>query len=756
MNVFAGSDEPPDAKAARSDSTDTGRSQSLCNNNMQQNHRSSQDNCEGNENPFLTFWRLGYRRLLPIIPPNAPLNEKSSLAIRMRKNAAHDGRGKTPGILRDGVWQGTDLNKIEATIGDLIIWNDMKAGVGLKTGQGFHLIDADTQVVESARAIEQLIIKRIGKLPVRIGLWPKAGYLIRVRGDFAYCRVEFGERNEKGSLIDRVEILGEGKQFVAHGVHPKTLKPYTWPEDIPNFDDIPIVEPEVLTELLAALSRALPSAKAPIVEGGTGDAPDPKFLRGDPVEVERAVRSMVNTSELFPSRESWRDVGYAIKAALPDNPDLALELFQDWSSKWEDGSDIDENGALIVGNDPDYVAAEYSRMKPPFRRGATWLYEQAELASEGRYKAAQRWFDDPPPEPLFPPEEGTRETRSRRHKLSTLDELLSRPAPTFLIDKFLPEHGLGFLYGRPSTHKTFLALGMALSIGNRLPAWHGHKISARQDAGVVYVAAEGKDGLPTRGLAWRVHHKVQATSERMLILESGLKMLDEKDVVSLIEDIRARVDWPVSLIVIDTLSRVTAGHDENSQQAMSALVANCQRLQTDLGCLVLVVHHAGNDGTMRGSSVLDGAADFILQVSRPKGSPFGTIYAEKFKDSADGWKEGYQVKAVALGERGNSLVTEPSLPVPLAPDPITSRDTAALAALIKAAGHLSKDEAWSQFKAKHGDGRKAGTLRSVKTRSFDALLTSGLISVEADQNGRECVSWVDVDRFCDATGSNDE
>jgi hypothetical protein len=30
-------------------------------------------------------------------------------------------------------------------------------------------------------------------------------------------------------LEHRVEVLGIGQQFVAHGIHPDTLRAYTWP-----------------------------------------------------------------------------------------------------------------------------------------------------------------------------------------------------------------------------------------------------------------------------------------------------------------------------------------------------------------------------------------------------------------------------------------------------------------------------------------------------------------------------------------------
>ena len=96
-------------------------------------------------------------------------------------------------------------------------------GTGIKTGDGLLAIDADTLNADHARVIRDIVEDRFGRLPVRIGKYPKALYLIRCRDPYRYTRVEFGNLNDKGSLEDRVEILSDGRQFVAEGVHPGTL-----------------------------------------------------------------------------------------------------------------------------------------------------------------------------------------------------------------------------------------------------------------------------------------------------------------------------------------------------------------------------------------------------------------------------------------------------------------------------------------------------------------------------------------------------
>lgn len=339
-----------------------------------------------NLNPFLTFAALGYgpARLVPIVPPDAKISEGSSLFKRC--GTEQDGRGKTPGVRgHSGAWHSFDWVPHEADMHDLERWSKMGAGVGIKTGDGLFAIDADTTDAEEARIIRDLVEQHLGRLPVRVGRYPKALYLCRVTGDYRYTRVDFGNRRQNGTYEKRVEILAAGKQFVAHGIHPATKQPYHWPRDIVPFAELPAFDPSTIDAMMEALRSALPKAADRLMrEGGDPSRPiNQDSLRGQLDTVRKAVEATPNTSAEFGTRESYRDFGYAIKAALPDNPDEAFELFAAWCDRWQDGD-----------NDPDVVAADWARMKPPYRRGAGWLYETAERLAPERFCAAEQWFQD--------------------------------------------------------------------------------------------------------------------------------------------------------------------------------------------------------------------------------------------------------------------------------------------------------------------------------------------------------------------------
>src|SRR5690606_24446488 len=117
-------------------------------------------------------------------------------------------------------------------------------------------------------------------LPIRVGRFPKALYPCRVSGPLPYQCIEFGPRDDRGNA-ERVEILSDKKQFVAHGVHPVTGEPYTWPCPPVAFDDLPIFTPDQITALMEALRSALPDAGPIIAErAGTGAEVNQDTLKG--------------------------------------------------------------------------------------------------------------------------------------------------------------------------------------------------------------------------------------------------------------------------------------------------------------------------------------------------------------------------------------------------------------------------------------------------------------------------------------------
>jgi hypothetical protein len=392
-------------------------------------------------NPFRSFFDAGYQRLIPVVPPGAPLSPNSSLAKRMERDATKDARGKAPGVLGgDGLWRGVDWLKIVVSEQLLDEWNSWQAGVGIRTGAGLVAVDIDTLDPQLAKIADDAASELLGPSPARIGRAPKTLRVYRCTEDRPYQRATFA-----GGIV---ELLTEGKQFVASGIHPKTGKPYEWQPYAMPFTALVEVTGVQLDAFFARLTEILPATEISTEATAARADVDQAQLAGNPDTVDEAVAALPNN---FEDRDSYIRVGAAIKAAIPDDPEHGLELFQDWASKWHD-------------YDADNTASDWKRLKPPFSVGAQYLYS---LASEhGDFSTADAWFtgssapagsagvaktiwDEAPAEaePELPPLQWAN-TRTWRQT--------EAPKREWEVDGFIPRGVVTLVYGEGGVGKTLV------------------------------------------------------------------------------------------------------------------------------------------------------------------------------------------------------------------------------------------------------------------------------------------------------------
>lgn len=603
---------------------------------------------------FQEFWALGFRRLVPVIPPDAEISQTSSLYKRI--GTTQDARGKVPGVKgQDGRWHSFDWTKHEADEADLRRWAAIGAGIGVKTGSGLYLIDADALDKTHAALIQQCVVKHIGVTPTRVGNWPKAGYLCRVSEPIKYCRVDFGPLTDRNQSRDRVEILGDGRQFVAYGTHPKTKAPYVWPLPLVPFNDLPIVTPAQMLALLEELRSILPAAKPIVTEGAVTEV-NQASLRGDIDAIRKAVEATPNTSAVFPTREAYRDYGYAIKAALPDHPEDAFELFSDWCARWQDG-----------GNEPDVVASDWARMKPPYRRGASWLIELAEQHSGGHFKRADAWFEEIPDEPrsLFAPTLAPASSQQREiAPLIIIDPTAwsgqeARPRE-WVVDGWVPKDEVTLLYGDGGVGKSLLAMQFATCAATGRP-WLGQ---ATQPARVMgFFCEDSEDELLRR----------QIDINRALGVEfgelTGLRLICRKhsDNTFALWDrqtgalklqpvwhqlVDAAKDFQADVVIVDTIADVYAGSEIDRVQVNAFVKGVLGRLGKETGATVLALGHPSVAGKQSGegtsgSTAWNNAVRSRLYLKHPKGAEAGNTRV------LEGRKSNYGPKGAQLIVRYN-------------------------------------------------------------------------------------------------------
>ena len=311
----------------------------------------------------------------------------------------------------------------------------------------------------------------------------------------------------------------------------------------------------------------------------------------------------------------------------------------------------------------DSKVAEFAAKPAPERRGKENLLSKLKA---GECTSIKMIDESTGLEEEFGVTPQKRETFERLN-LAQIDDL---PDPEWLVEGLVIDNSLGFIYGAPGTGKSFIALGMALSIASHQPEWWSRKVI--KPGPVLYISSEGVGDIKFRIRAWKSHFGVDCDPTRFNLIRQSINFMDGEDIEKLsltIDEFVQDVGEIPSLVVVDTVSRVLPGADENLQKDMTLFIKACDFVRERYGCTVLGVHHTSRAGNLRGSTVFDGAGDCLVHVVREVDAESqqvteSYIFARKIKAAADGWRQDFQLKKVVVDLKGTeSLVAIKSEPV---------------------------------------------------------------------------------------------
>ena len=284
----------------------------------------------------------------------------------------------------------------------------------------------------------------------------------------------------------------------------------------------------------------------------------------------------------------------------------------------------------------------------------------------------RRWGDEgftreakkPPPDPDPDPDrtDGTKNSVQLYERLD-VKQIKAMADPKWLVEKLIIENSLGFIFGAPGTVKTFLALDLSLSFATGRKEWWGRKIE--HNGTVIYVSSEGFSDLKFRIMAWEQQRGVNADDASFRLIREGINFTKLEDIQKLLATIEAVVNetkTPVTAVVVDTVSRVLPGVDENLQKDMTVFVRACDLVRQKFNTVVFGLHHTARAGNMRGSTVIPAAGDFVIEMRREVGAWEGSFYVSKLKAGEDGWEQHFKIMKVDVGLAGeySSLVLEPT------------------------------------------------------------------------------------------------
>lgn len=271
---------------------------------------------------------------------------------------------KSPGF--DG-WE-----KTRATRAQLKRWIDNGRGdhgVGIITAHT-PAVDIDVLDDELAGKLEAWCLENLGPAPIRVGLAPKRLLLYRTNEPFRKLtsKTFLNEWQERC----RIEVLGDGQQFVAFHKHPDTHRPYRWttdqtPLNTPT-DDLTAITVEQLQGLIELFEREAESRGWKVAKGSrlnssrtpsNIDYDDPFIADSQPVNLSQP--ELQQRLMLVPGAEDydvWLQIGMALYHQF-DGEEIGREMWHEWSEsadnydadaldrKW-DTFDISDKGRAPV------------------------------------------------------------------------------------------------------------------------------------------------------------------------------------------------------------------------------------------------------------------------------------------------------------------------------------------------------------------------------------------------------------------------
>ncbi|HED5821836.1 TPA: PriCT-2 domain-containing protein [Enterobacter hormaechei] len=297
-----------------------------------------------------------------------------------------------------------------------------ECGAGILTAKN-PAVDLDIRDEDLVSHMSDYVELVYGSAPTRVGLDPKRLLLFRLSGaKFPTMKSVWYEGDPKTSMKHEVQILGDGQQFIAFGIHPDTNKPYKWvangdPTSV-DYDELPELTEAQAFDIIAEFDRECAKRgwnHTMAVRGQTlgWDDDDEEYEEddwvnraadaysqydGDYDELERKVMLLPGAEDY----QQWIRVIAALQTGVEDQ-DRAYDIALKWSAqannfdqdsfdkKWDEGFKHDKKrlisfrSLLQEANEiEDRQRAEAVETLIPKFSGATNRDEWMEAASHFR------------------------------------------------------------------------------------------------------------------------------------------------------------------------------------------------------------------------------------------------------------------------------------------------------------------------------------------------------------------------------------
>lgn len=487
--------------------------------------------------------------------------------------------------------------------------------------------------------------------------------------------------DNRGNVADGVDIRGDGGFLFA----PPSIDPrggsWEWIGGEPDWAALPPVPTVVLDrmEAAAARKRAKPaSAPAPALEVEFSSGLSSLFAPEPALEEEAPTFTGSGLSSLF---DGGRPADFGPDGGWKTRADAEALLAREHAAFLE---------LTTEGSGRSHLLSQQFGVLAGHGVGVFWTYEQAldillqaceengfvdvhgwkyahEQAARGlEFGMREPWHERPAPVTYEQAAAAVTETALSRMmgEMLSLEAMEEKEPPKFMIHKWLQFDSESWIAGAPGSKKSFIVFDMAARVIRGEP-WMGHRTNP---ADVVMIVGEGSSGVGKRARAWRKRFgAVERDGQRhFYTLPRPVQATDNEDwavLVAACTEIgeKAKAAGRGLMVILDTQARMTAELDENGNggEGMGKFTRQVARIREATGACVLTVHHTTKTGeTLRGASVINGAATTILTVSVDRKNKLaGTLSAVKQKDvdEAEDLKLGFEVVDLGLDPDGEAL-----------------------------------------------------------------------------------------------------
>lgn len=196
-------------------------------------------------------------------------------------------------------------------------------------------------------------------------------------------------------------------------------------------------------------------------------------------------------------------------------------------------------------------------------------------------------------------------------------ETMQVPKRTQLLDRWLCAADLGYIFAPRGVGKTWLAMALpsAISQGKALGQWQ----AGEQACSVLYVDGEMPLELTQyrsraltlgAGSVTYLHHEIVFDTQGASL---NIALREHRDTLTTLI-----VEKGFQCLILDNLSALASGVDENKGNEYEPIGQWLLELRRRK-ITVIVIHHAGRNGLMRGHSKREDACSWILELRDAKG-----------------------------------------------------------------------------------------------------------------------------------------